>query len=115
MHDGKSPCFLAFRDARFGAPADERTGQDENATRAAALLERGGDIVTHHELLATMRGVEHLSDRGYLRIYIRQLREKLEDDPQLPLYIRTEWGMGYRLLAETVDVQERRAGNASAG
>ncbi len=81
----------------------------------AALLERGGDIVTHHELLATMRGVEHLSDRGYLRIYIRQLREKLEDDPQLPLYIRTEWGMGYRLLAEKVDVQERRAGNASAG
>jgi two-component system KDP operon response regulator KdpE len=99
----------------------ERAGETVRLTAMefrllSALLERAGDIVTHRELLAAMRGIEHLSDRRYLRIYVRQLREKLEENPELPRFIRTEWGMGYRLLAEPADAAVRRISGAdSAG
>ena len=43
------------------------------------------------------RGAEHVNDSGYLRLYVSQLRKKIEDDPSRPKYLKTEQGMGYRL------------------
>jgi two-component system KDP operon response regulator KdpE len=49
-------------------------------------------------------GPGHAEQGHYLRIYVRQLRQKLEADPAHPVYLRTDTGIGYRLLADTPDV-----------
>ncbi|WEK12356.1 MAG: response regulator [Candidatus Microbacterium phytovorans] len=61
------------------------------------LLRNPGRLVTRHTILTTIWGSEHVSDTGYLRLYISQLRRKLEPDPAHPRYLLTEAGMGYRL------------------
>lgn len=66
------------------------------------LLVRGeGRLVTRQDLLTHIWGSEHVSDTGYLRLYVSQLRKKLEPDPARPRYLLTEPGMGYRLLRDT--------------
>lgn len=77
--------------------------------RLLALLARNrGKVQPHRRLLAEVWGPEYVDDTQYLRIYIRYLREKLEDDPDNPRYILTEWGVGYRL----VDPAEERTAAA---
>lgn len=61
------------------------------------LAERPDETISHRDLIARVWGPEYLSARHYLRIYIRQLREKLEVDPALPTLLKTEWGSGYTL------------------
>ncbi len=61
------------------------------------LVQHAGKVLTHKFLLTELWG--DLSDAQYLRVYIRQLRQKLEDDPEKPKYIHTETGIGYRLCA----------------
>lgn len=61
------------------------------------LAEDPGALVTHHELMVRVWGPEYADSRHYLRLYIRQIREKLEDDPATPRVVLTEWGTGYRL------------------
>ncbi|CAN7368233.1 response regulator transcription factor [Microbacterium sp. LjRoot45] len=61
------------------------------------LLRNPGRLVTRQTILTTIWGSEHVSDTGYLRLYISQLRRKLEPDPAHPRYLLTEAGMGYRL------------------
>ena len=59
------------------------------------LVSRRGDVVTHKELLANAWGQEYSEAVDYLSVYIRYLREKVEEDPSDPRYIRTRWGVGY--------------------
>jgi len=59
------------------------------------LVQHAGKVLTHKFLLTELWG--NLSDAQYLRVYVRQLRQKLEDDPEKPKYIHTETGIGYRL------------------
>lgn len=61
------------------------------------LIRNPGRLVTRQTLLTEIWGSEHVSDTGYLRLYIAQLRKKLEPEPSLPRYLLTEAGMGYRL------------------
>src|SRR5215470_19597681 len=61
------------------------------------LEQHAGKVLTHKFLLTELWG--DLSDAQYLRVYVRQLRQKLEDDPEKPKYIHTETGIGYRLCA----------------
>ena len=61
------------------------------------LVAHAGKVLTHKFILDSIWGSQ--SDVQYLRIYIRALRQKLEDDPAQPRYIRTEQGVGYRLKA----------------
>lgn len=61
------------------------------------LIRNPGRLVTRQTLLTSIWGSEHVSDTGYLRLYISQLRKKLEPDPSSPRYLVTEAGMGYRL------------------
>ena len=61
------------------------------------LVQHAGKVLTHKFLLTELWG--DLSDAQYLRVYVRQLRQKLEDDPEKPKYIHTETGIGYRMCA----------------
>jgi two-component system KDP operon response regulator KdpE len=62
------------------------------------LVQHPGQILTQQYLLKKCWGPTHLDDSHYLRIFIRQLRSKLGDDPARPAYIETEPGVGYRFI-----------------
>ena len=62
----------------------------------AALASNGGRVMTHHKLLQRVWGPAHVDDVPYLRVFIGQLRQKLEPDPAKPALILTEPGVGYR-------------------
>lgn len=62
-----------------------------------ALVEAGGRVLTHGALLESVWGKAHREDVEYLRVVIRALRLKLEEDPARPQLIRNEPGIGYRL------------------
>jgi two-component system KDP operon response regulator KdpE len=59
------------------------------------LVAHAGKVLTHRMLMSDVWGAE--TDVQYLRIYIRQLRQKIEADPERPQHILTETGVGYRL------------------
>ena len=61
----------------------------------ALLVENGGRILTHKQILEKVWGWEYVDDLDYVRIYISHLRQKIEPDPTLPRYIITEPGVGY--------------------
>jgi two-component system KDP operon response regulator KdpE len=61
-----------------------------------ALLRQPGKLVTGRTLLTQLRGTPDHTDPSYLRIYMGQLRRKLEPEPSRPRYLITEPGMGYR-------------------
>lgn len=63
-----------------------------------ALVEAGGRILTHAALLEKVWGKAHIGDVEYLRVAIRALRLKVEEDPAHPRLIRNEPGIGYRLM-----------------
>jgi two-component system KDP operon response regulator KdpE len=62
-----------------------------------ALVQHAGKVLTHKFLLGELW--DNLTDTQYLRVYVRQLRQKIEDDVERPQYILTETGIGYRLRA----------------
>jgi len=64
------------------------------------LVSQKGRIVPHRELLVGVWGPEYAEEVGYLSVYIRYLRQKIEEDPSRPRYIRTRWGMGYHFAGE---------------
>ncbi len=59
------------------------------------MVQHAGKVLTHSFILNQIWG--GMSDVQYLRVYVRQLRQKLEDSPDQPFYILTETGVGYRL------------------
>ncbi|MFZ2563402.1 response regulator [Corynebacterium variabile] len=61
------------------------------------LIHNAGKLVTRRDILTSIWGTEHAEDTGYLRLYMSQLRKKLEEDPAHPVHLITEAGMGYRL------------------
>src|SRR5262245_28427495 len=65
-----------------------------------SLAKHLGMVVTHRQLLREVWGPSHVEHTHYLRIYMKQLREKLEADPVRPRHLLTETGIGYRLVAD---------------
>ena len=63
----------------------------------AELVANAGKVLTHRHILAKVWGPAHTEDAQYLRVFIRNLRNKLEPDPARPRLILTEPGVGYRL------------------
>ena len=61
------------------------------------LVQHAGKVLTHKFLLSELW--DNLTDAQYLRVYIRQLRQKIADDVEPPKYILTETGIGYRMRA----------------
>jgi len=66
----------------------------------ARLVRSAGRVVTHRQLLADVWGAEFTEHTHYLRLYMGQLRAKIERDPAEPRHLLTETGVGYRLAVE---------------
>ena len=67
------------------------------------LARNPGALVTRQTLLKEIWASEQVTDSGYLRLYVSQLRKKLELDPANPVHLLTESGMGYRLVLGETD------------
>ncbi len=65
------------------------------------LARHAGMVLTHRHLLREVWGPSYVEQSHYLRIYMKQLRHKLEPDPARPRFLLTETGVGYRLASET--------------
>jgi two-component system KDP operon response regulator KdpE len=80
-------------------------GSDIHLTRIEykllqVLIRYADRVVTHGQLLNEVWGPHHNDQTHYLRVYMVQLRRKLEADPARPRYLQTEPGVGYRLITE---------------
>lgn len=64
------------------------------------LIENRGWLVTHEELLRKVWGPDYISDKNFVKLYIRYLRQKIEKDPSRPQLILTERGIGYRFSTQ---------------
>jgi len=64
------------------------------------LLRNHGRLVTRETLLTEVWGPQYTTDTGYLRLYLAQLRKKLEHEPSAPKHLITEAGMGYRFVGD---------------
>jgi two-component system KDP operon response regulator KdpE len=62
----------------------------------SVLVRNAGKVVPHRVLLTQVWGEEYSNEVHYLKLYVRYLRQKLEETPSNPRYILTEWGVGYR-------------------
>ena len=111
---------LRHRLSREGAPPIVQTGElridlvKRLVTRAgesvrlspreyellARLVEGGGRVLTHRQLLTAVWGPANVDDVQYLRVFVGHLRQKLEPDPASPRHLTTESGVGYRFIAD---------------
>ena len=66
----------------------------------SVLIRYAGRVVTHRQLLKEVWGAAYVEHTGYLRVFMGQLRHKLEPDPARPRYLLNEPGVGYRLKDE---------------
>jgi len=66
----------------------------------AKLAVADGKVLTHKELLVSLWGPAHVDDTQYLRVFIGQLRQKIEADPAAPKLLLTQPGIGYRFMAD---------------
>ncbi|MBN8957557.1 MAG: response regulator [Rhizobiales bacterium] len=80
-----------------------RGGDEIKVTRKefeilSLLARHAGKVITHRQMLAAVWGPAHVEDTQYLRVYIGQLRQKIERQPDDPRIIVTEPGIGYRIV-----------------
>lgn len=69
-------------------------------TLLALFAKNEGKVLTHHYLLREVWGPGYINQSQYLRVFIAQLRKKIEDDANRPAYLITESGVGYRLVSK---------------
>jgi len=67
------------------------------------LLKNAGKVMTQRQLLNEVWGPNQVEQAQYLRVYVAQLRRKLEKNPARPRYLQTEPGVGYRLVIESTE------------
>ncbi len=65
------------------------------------FLQHAGRVLTHRQILREVWGPEYVNEMHYLRVYMAQLRQKLEVDPARPKVFITEPGVGYRLVTDS--------------
>ncbi len=103
------PQGAALRFGRVEVDLDKRLvrvgGEDVHLTPneyrlLQVLLKYPGKVLTQRQLLSEVWGANHVEQAQYLRVYIAQLRRKLEADPTRPKHLQTEPGIGYRLVVE---------------
>lgn len=66
------------------------------------LARNDGKVLTHQYLLKSIWGASHQEESQYLRVFVAQLRKKIEPDPNRPVYIITESGIGYRFIGSNL-------------
>ena len=89
---------LAWHLVKRGEEEIKLTGTEYK--RLAYLAANHGRVLTHQSILTHVWGPADADHTEYLRVYMRQLRKKLEADPEQPQYILTEPGIGYRFIAD---------------
>lgn len=87
----KRQVFVAGREVHLSATEYKLLG---------VLVRHAGKVLTHRQLLKEVWGPLHADDAPYLRVFMRQLRGKLEQNPARPRYLLTEIGVGYRLRVD---------------
>lgn len=75
------------------------------------LVQNAGKVLTHQHLIRQVWGT--VADVQNLRVHIRQLRQKIEPDPQRPTHVRTETGVGYRFQVDVDDLGRRQSSAGS--
>jgi len=94
---GEITIDLASHSINRGGEAIHLTPTEFNLL--ARLVRSAGQVVTHRQLLVDVWGAEYLDHTHYLRLYMAQLRAKLEVIPARPQFLLTETGIGYRLVS----------------
>src|SRR3990172_357632 len=89
---------LAWHIVKRGEEEIKLTGTEYKLL--AYLAANHGRVLTHQNILTQVWGPADADHSEYLRVYMRQLRKKLEADPERPQYILTEPGIGYRFIAD---------------
>jgi two-component system, OmpR family, KDP operon response regulator KdpE len=89
---------LAWHIVRRGEEEIKLTGTEYKLL--SYLAGNHGRVLTHQSILTHVWGPADADHTEYLRVYMRQLRKKLEDNPESPQYILTEPGIGYRFIAD---------------
>ncbi len=89
---------LAWHIVKHGEEEVKLTGTEYKLL--AYLAANHGRVLTHQSILTHVWGDADADHTEYLRVYMRQLRKKLESDPERPQYILTEPGIGYRFIAD---------------
>jgi two-component system KDP operon response regulator KdpE len=89
---------LAWHIVKRGEEEVKLTGTEYKLL--AYLAANHGRVLTHQSILTQVWGAADADHTEYLRVYMRQLRKKLEADPERPQYILTEPGIGYRFIAD---------------
>jgi two-component system KDP operon response regulator KdpE len=64
------------------------------------MIHSAGKVLTHRQLLKEVWGPQQVTETHYLRVFMANLRRKLEVDPAQPRYLLTEQGVGYRFASE---------------
>lgn len=105
---GKSNHLLMYRELFIDTNTRQVSVQGEQVRLTPTeyellvyLASRADKVITHRELLKSIWGNEYGDEREYLRVFISQLRRKIEDDPLNPTYIVTEPGVGYRFATDS--------------
>ena len=96
--DGHISMNLRRRQVRTGALEVKLTPTEFELLHQ--LMAHAGKVLTHRTLLRAVWGPEYGEEADYLRVYIRQLRLKMEEKPSQPHYILTEPGVGYIFNAQ---------------
>jgi len=94
VYDDKNLC-IDLRDGTVTRRGEAISLTPTESRLLLYLVSQKGRIVPHRELLTSVWGPEYAEEVGYLSVYVRYLRRKIEDDPSNPHYICTRWGMGY--------------------
>jgi two-component system KDP operon response regulator KdpE len=89
---------LAWHIVKLGEDEVKLTGTEYKLL--AYLAANHGRVLTHQNILTQVWGPADADHTEYLRVYMRQLRKKLEADPERPQYILTEPGIGYRFISD---------------
>jgi two-component system KDP operon response regulator KdpE len=109
MRAGRAPADALFRfgevEVDLAARLVRKHGAEVHLTPIeyrllGVLIANAGRVLTHPYLLREVWGPGHAGSTHYLRVYMGNLRQKLEDDSAQPRHILTETGVGYRLLAD---------------
>jgi len=95
FHVGELSVDLVRRIVKLGDKEVKLSPKEYDLLRV--LVQHAGKVLTHKFLLGELW--DDLVDAQYLRVYVRQLRQKIEPDPERPHYVMTETGIGYRLRA----------------
>jgi two-component system KDP operon response regulator KdpE len=95
FHSGELSVDLVRRIVKVGDKEVKLSPKEYDLLRI--LVQHAGKVLTHKFLLGELW--DQLTDAQYLRVYVRQLRQKIEVDPERPQFVLTETGVGYRLRA----------------